>query len=203
MNPSDATHLTDQELLRLYRRDKNNEWLGVLFDRYLHLIFGVCMKYLRDEQEARDEAQQVCLQVLHALPRHRVTYFKSWLYQVAKNHCLMRLRRTGRERMLPLDTDSGVADMEASSMEEKRDLETKYAHLGEAMKHLNEAQRRCLELFYLQKKTYQEVATELGYSLLEVKSHIQNGKRNLRLAMERMDREGETDRGGGGETGSL
>lgn len=199
MNQSEAIHLSDQELLELYGRDHNNEWLGILFSRYLHLIFGVCMKYFRDENEARDQAQQVCLHVLKILPRHQVTYFKSWLYQVTKNHCLMQLRHASGQRYLQPVPEGTFPDTEEdSAVRDKQAQEKRYAHLDEAMKQLNDAQRRCVELFYLQRKTYQQVADEAGFTLGEVKSHIQNGKRNLRQAMERM---GEPAHGGKGRGG--
>jgi RNA polymerase sigma-70 factor (ECF subfamily) len=197
VNQSEAMHLSDQELLEFYGRDHNNEWLGVLFSRYLHLIFGVCMKYFKDENEARDQAQQVCLHVLKILPRHQVTYFKSWLYQVTKNHCLMQLRHASGQRRHPPAPEGAFSEIqEESAVRDKLAQETRYAHLDEAMKQLNEAQRRCVELFYLQRKTYQQVADEAGFTLGEVKSHIQNGKRNLRQAMERME---ESARGEGND----
>lgn len=190
MNPSDAIHRSDQELLALYHREHNNEWLGVLFDRYLHLIFGVCMKYFKDEQEARDQAQQVCLHVLKTLPRHRVTYFKSWLYQVTKNHCLMQLRQTNRLHLQPLAEGKELPDTGSNAeIHDKQEQETKYEYLEEAMAQLNPAQRECLELFYLRKMSYQQVAEATGHTLLQVKSHIQNGKRNLRQTMERLEAE--------------
>lgn len=146
------------------------------------------MKYFKDEHEAKDQAQQVCLHVLKILPRHKVTYFKSWLYQVTKNHCLMQLRHAPGPHLAPLSGEADVSDpTRDTDIQDKRELEIRYTHLGEAMKRLNEAQRKCLELFYLQKMTYQQVASEAGYTLLEVKSHIQNGKRNLRQAMEHLE----------------
>lgn len=152
------------------------------------------MKYFKDEHEAKDQTQQVCLHVMKILPRHQVTYFKSWLYQVTKNHCLMQLRHASGPRLAPLSGEGDVYDPTGDTeIQDKREMEVRYSHLAEAMKRLNEAQRQCLELFYLQKKTYQQVASEAGYTLLEVKSHIQNGKRNLRQAMELLE---ETHRSG-------
>src|SRR6476659_3918456 len=85
-------HMTDAELLELYYSDKNQEWIGILLERYTLLLLGVCMKYLKDENEARDCVQQIFLKVLTEAGKYRIDYFKSWLYMVAKNHCLMRLR---------------------------------------------------------------------------------------------------------------
>jgi RNA polymerase sigma-70 factor (ECF subfamily) len=197
VNPSDASYWTDQQLLEKYRKGHHNEWLGILLERYLHLIFGVCMKYLKNEEDARDTTQQICLQVLGTLPRHQVTYFKSWLYQVAKNHCLMKLRQGRHRRILPLSEGEIAEDItDGERAPDFQEQEVQYRHLNQALATLNEPQRRCLELFYLQKKTYQEVSEEAGYSLSQVKSHIQNGKRNLRLTMERLAKEAAPEENG-------
>lgn len=205
MNPSDAIHSPDQEILKHYRRDHNNEWLGILLDRYLHLIFGVCMKYLKNEENARDQAQQICLKVLKTLPHHQVTYFKSWLYQVARNHCLMLLRQSKHVRMLPLSDNEGPVSMDSPGGEsDSGEREASYLRLEQALETLNEAQRRCVELFYLQKKTYQRVSEITGYSLLQVKSHIQNGKRNLKLIMQRLGEDpGDTAERTGKDRGKI
>lgn len=187
MNLSSASNCSDSELLEKYSKGHRNEWLGILLDRYLHLIFGVCMKYLKNEEDAKDHTQQICLEVIKTLPRHQVTYFKPWLYKVARNHCLMHLR-AARVRVVPLPPE-GVAE----GLQNETDAplrESRLQNLEQALRSLNEPQRRCVELFYLQKKTYQRISEETGYSLQQVKSHIQNGKRNLRLALERMQAEG-------------
>jgi RNA polymerase sigma-70 factor (ECF subfamily) len=93
--PANSDHISDAELLELYVSDKNQEWIGILLERYTLLLLGVCMKYLKDENEARDCVQQIFLKVLTEVGKYRIEYFKSWLYMVAKNHCLMRLRDKG------------------------------------------------------------------------------------------------------------
>lgn len=185
VNPVSASHYSDQELLDHYRKDHNKEWLGVLLERYVHLLFGVCMKYLKQEEDAKDAVQQILLKILNELHRHHITHFKAWLYQVAKNHCLMQLRKAGNKRLQTLpgqlpaeeETGGGQKGMERELLLEK---------LQTAMTQLNEEQQTCIRLFYLQKRSYQEIAEMTGYSLLQVKSYIQNGKRNLKLMIERM-----------------
>ncbi|HEX2532095.1 MAG TPA: sigma-70 family RNA polymerase sigma factor, partial [Chitinophagaceae bacterium] len=85
-------HITDDQLLEWHRQDGNPDWVGVLLERYTLLLLGVCMKYLKNEEEARDSVQQIFLKVLTEVGRYRIEYFKSWLYMVAKNYCLMKLR---------------------------------------------------------------------------------------------------------------
>ncbi|HKZ66970.1 MAG TPA: sigma-70 family RNA polymerase sigma factor, partial [Chitinophagaceae bacterium] len=92
MKAEKYNHITDQELLQNYQNDHNSEWLGLLLQRYTLLLLGVCMKYLKNEEEAKDSVQQIFLKVIQELQKYKVEYFKSWLYMVAKNHCLMKLR---------------------------------------------------------------------------------------------------------------
>ena len=179
------SHLTDQELLQQFYADHDNEWLGILLQRYTLLLLGVSMKYLKNEEEAKDSVQQIFLKVIQELQKYKVEYFKSWLYMVAKNHCLMKLRdKHGR-----LTTE--INDRLVTKPEEATDLQTllQNEHTLElmeiALKELNPEQQQCVTLFYLQKKSYQEVSEETGYSMLQVKSYIQNGKRNLKIMIEK------------------
>lgn len=185
-------HITDQELLEHYYADRNQEWLGILLQRYTLLLLGVCMKYLKDETEARDCVQQIFLKVLTEAPKYKIDYFKSWLYMVAKNHCLMRLRDKGAKSVKEL-TDQNVAEQET----DRQDLlqnERTYELLEESMQELNEEQKICVNQFYLQKKSYQQIAEQTGFSLMQVKSYIQNGKRNLKIILERKLKNGQPRR---------
>ncbi|RYZ29818.1 MAG: sigma-70 family RNA polymerase sigma factor [Chitinophagaceae bacterium] len=185
-------HITDQELLEHYYADHNQEWLGILLQRYTLLLLGVCMKYLKDETEARDCVQQIFLKVLTEAPKYKIDYFKSWLYMVAKNHCLMRLRDKGSKSVKEL-TDQNVAEQET----DRQDLlqnERTYELLEESMQELNEEQKICVNQFYLQKKSYQQIAEQTGFSLMQVKSYIQNGKRNLKIILERKLKNGQPRR---------
>lgn len=192
MEPAKSPYYSDDELLERYRHEHHNRWLGILLDRYLHLIFGVCLKYLKNEEDAKDAAQQICLEVLKTLPRHQVVYFKSWLYQVAKNHCLMELRQSGKMHLLPLSAKNEPENVaERDKKKELMEMEIKETHLHQAMEQLNDAQRICVDLFYLKNKTYKSVSAETGFSMLQVKSYIQNGKRNLKTIIQRMEKEEE------------
>ena len=178
-------HSTDQELLEQFYNDHDNEWLGILLQRYTLLLLGVCMKYLKNEEEAKDSVQQVFLKVIQELHKYKVEYFKSWLYMVAKNHCLMKLRdKQGK-------FTAEINDRQIAQPEEETDrqalLQNDHALelMGEALKELHAEQQQCVTLFYLQKKSYQQISEETGYSMLQVKSYIQNGKRNLKILIEK------------------
>ncbi len=175
------SNITDQELLEQFYLEKNNSLLGILFERYTMLLFGVCLKYLKDEDEAKDAVQQVFLKSLTELHRYRVQYFKSWLYMVTKNYCLMKLRDRGRFTTELKDEPVQEEHSISEYIEKDRQLEL----MNHSLKELNPEQKQCLTLFYLQKKSYQEIAGETGYSIMQVKSYIQNGKRNLKIIMEK------------------
>jgi RNA polymerase sigma factor (sigma-70 family) len=185
VNGDKYNHISDQELLEKFYADHDNEWLGILLQRYTLLLLGVCMKYLKNEEEAKDSVQQVFLKVIQELHKYKVEYFKSWLYMVAKNHCLMKLR--DRQGKIPAElTERLTATPEEESDRQALVQNDRTLDLVEAgLKELNKEQQQCVTLFYLQKKSYQEISEETGYSMLQVISYIQNGKRNLKIWIEK------------------
>ena len=185
MKADDYKELTDQELLERFYADHDNEWLGILLQRYTLLLLGVCMKYLKNEDEAKDSVQQVFLKVIQELHKYKVEYFKSWLYMVAKNHCLMRLREKQGKITAEINEKLTAQPEEEIDRQLLVSNDRTLAIMEEALKELNPEQRQCVTLFYLEKKSYQEVSDATGYSLLQVKSYIQNGKRNLKIMIER------------------
>lgn len=178
-------NLTDQELLQLFyaRQDKN--LLGYLLQRYTLLLFGVCMKYLKNEEAAKDSVQQIFLKALQEVPRYEIVYFKSWIYMVAKNHCLMYLRN--HNKYIPIELQEHHAEHlpEEDSLREKLEKEQLLELVEQGMETLGQEQKQCVILFYLNKKSYQEISENTGFSLLQVKSFIQNGKRNIKVWVEK------------------
>lgn len=180
-------HLTDQELLKLFYIKKDQQLLGYLLQRYTLLLFGVCMKYLKNEEKAKDGVQQVFLKVLQELPKYEVTYFKSWLYMVAKNYCLMYLRDHNKHIPQELKEQHNKVLPYEDNREDKKEKEQLLELIQQGLETLNAEQKECVTLFYLQNKSYQEISNTKGYSLLQVKSHIQNGKRNIKIWIEKRD----------------
>jgi RNA polymerase sigma-70 factor (ECF subfamily) len=178
-------HISDQQLLEQFYADHDTKWLGILLPRYTLLLLGVCMKYLKNEEEARDCVQQVFLKVITELKKYKVEYFKSWLYMVAKNHCLMKIR--DRHGKMPVE----LTERYMRGAEEQPDKQSLVQDdqtielMNEALKELSPEQRQCVTLFYLQKKSYQEISDETRFTMMQVKSYIQNGKRNLKLMIEK------------------
>ncbi|CAN5751756.1 sigma-70 family RNA polymerase sigma factor [soil metagenome] len=177
-------NITDQQLLDNYYADNNSQWLGILLQRYTMLLLGVCMKYLKNEEASKDAVQQIFLKVITELQKYKVDYFKSWLYMVARNHCLMKLRdKSGRMTKEISDNMPLAADTPELELQLERDALLTYVDLS--LHELTGEQKTCVTLFYLEKKSYTEIAGSTGYTLMQVKSYIQNGKRNLKMLVEK------------------
>jgi RNA polymerase sigma factor (sigma-70 family) len=177
------SHISDQQLLNSFYTSRDNYWLGILLQRYTLLLLGVCMKYLKNEEEAKDCVQQVFLKAITELHKYRVEYFKSWLYMVAKNHCLMKLRDKQGKTPAEIREELAIAPEEDNSLHLEKDRQLQL--MDDALNELNKEQKQCVTLFYLEKRSYQEIADRTGFSLMQVKSYIQNGKRNLKILLER------------------
>jgi RNA polymerase sigma-70 factor (ECF subfamily) len=178
---------SDLKLLDRYKTTGDNQWLGILLERYTTSLFLYCMKHLESKQEAQDVVQQVQINVLMAVDKVRIENFQAWLYTIARNECFTQfrqkrrlLRKLGRADGHPISEQavepSAFASAEADNL--------RMTLLSDAFKKLPASQQVCLRLFYLLDKSYQNIADETGYTLKEVKSNIQNGKRNLKTIIE-------------------
>ncbi len=185
MSKRNINDIDDKALLQLFYNNNDNELLGILLQRYTLLLLGVCLKYLKNEEEAKDSVQQIFLKVIIELHKYKVEYFKSWLYMVAKNHCLMKLRDKGKYTA-ELNENIIVTAEDSTRKFEAAENEKVLDNLETALENLNMEQQVCIRAFYLEKKTYQQITVETGYTIMQVKSSIQNGKRNLKIQMQRM-----------------
>ena len=176
--------LSDEELIRAYRKNGKKALVGELFERYSHLVFGVCLKYLKDEASSKDAVINIFEKLMTDLKRHEIQQFRSWLFRVARNHCLMVLReqqaRMRRDEAVKAEFTSQPDPEDIGALEEK---ELEFQRLEQAIEGLKEEQKICIRLFYLEQKCYNEVADITGFTLKQVKSYIQNGKRNLRISL--------------------
>ena len=175
-------NMTDTELINLYKKGGDKQVVGILFKRYTGFVFAVCLKYLRSRDESEDAVMQIFEKLIFDLPKHSVVNFKSWLYTVAKNHCLHIIR----DRKKNLNTVPHQPFMESGQnmyLDNEDIVEMRIDALERELCNLAHEQRVCIELFYLQQKSYNEVASITGYTLNQVKSYIQNGKRNLKISI--------------------
>lgn len=180
--------LTDHELILKYRENADPDVIAELFQRYTHLVYGVSLKYLDDKDDAKDAVMEIFEGLMEDIRSHEILNFKSWLHSVTRNHCLMKLRKN---KFTHLESEEITKKSDENFMESNGDLhhdidleEYTLRELETALGFLKEPQRVCIELVYLKEKSYVEVSEMTGYSMNEVKSHVQNGKRNLRIRLE-------------------
>jgi RNA polymerase sigma factor (sigma-70 family) len=187
----DNNKLSDLELLDLYKSGQDSVYAGELFHRYSHLVFGVCMKYLKNEEESRDAVMNIFEKLLQDLKKHEIGNFKSWLHTVSRNHCLMFLR--SRQQKVEINSEESIMEVMEFNYslhlynDNEPQLEVKLGNLDDCMKKLIGEQKICVELFFLEEKCYKEITELTDYTLNEVKSYIQNGKRNLKNCLSRND----------------
>ncbi|MDR1103030.1 MAG: sigma-70 family RNA polymerase sigma factor [Tannerella sp.] len=180
-----AVSETDEELLQRYKDTGHADSFGQLYDRYVLLVYGLCLKYLRDETEAQDAVMQLFEELMTKVLRHEIQVFRTWLHTVARNHCLQLLR--SRERTLSVEYRPGV--MESDELlhlldETEDDGDIRMPALRDCMEKLPERQRTSILRFFAEEMSYADIAEATGYPLKSVKSYIQNGKRNLKICIE-------------------
>lgn len=178
-----ASNLSDGELVAQYRSSGSLAVLGDLYNRYMEMVYGVCLRYLKEPEDAQDAVMGIFEELVPKLKQHEVQNFKSWVYTLAKNHCLMKLRQQKKAPEAKIDE----AFMQSEAEEHLKDVLSREEHfrqLDECMDQLAGSQRQVIELFYLQEKCYNEICAETGLEWNSVRSFIQNGRRNLKLCME-------------------
>ena len=177
--------LSDRELVYRYQKSRNKRYIGELYERYGHLVYGVSLKYLKNVQEAQDNVMLVFEKLMSELEKSDIKNFKAWIHTVTKNQCLMHLRKNKNVR----SKEQSIEPIEYSLASETTDVEQVIAkehsltQMEQALNQLKKEQKTCVELFYLREKCYQDIAEITGFSLKQVKSYIQNGKRNLKIIL--------------------
>lgn len=179
---------SDLELIAEYKNTENKLFVGILYKRYSHLVLGLSIKYLKNEDEAKDAVMQIFEKLFADLLKHQIEFFKSWLYTYSKNFCLMiiRTRQSKLKKEIELENNADLF-METESglhLNKAEEKEKQFVALENAINELKDEQKKCIDLFYLKEKSYVEIAEMTGFSINEVKSYIQNGKRNLKIKLE-------------------
>lgn len=174
--------LSDENLVLLYQQSKDEQCMGELYSRYSALVMGVSLKYLKNIADAQDILMQVFEKLITDLPKYTIQNFKPWLYQLTKNECLMKLRKESKANITSMDNLS-LSQPEVNDLELQLQKEVLLNKLEEFIPQLKDNQKVCIELFFLHENSYLEIAQKTQLSLKEVKSHIQNGKRNLEIKL--------------------
>jgi RNA polymerase sigma-70 factor (ECF subfamily) len=178
---------SDEDLIREFRISGDLELLGELYSGYMHLVYGVCLKYFKDRDESMDAVMQIFEKLIVEIPKHNIENFRSWLYVVTRNYCLMQIRskKSNDEGLKEWINDTQIfmenyqdlhpIDKDESDMDEG---------LEDCIEKLKDEQRECIRQFYFENKSYYEIGIKMDLDEKKVKSHLQNGKRNLKLCLE-------------------
>jgi len=158
--------------------------LSNLYQRYMELVFGVCLKYFKETEQCKDAVMDIFEELRIKLKQHEVENFKGWLHVLARNYCLMKLRSPRNMKTTEFNADFMQTEQNPHLKDEHLEKEENYRQLEQCIERLPEEQKQSIELFYLQQKCYNEIVSITGIEWNKVRSHIQNGKRNLKLCME-------------------
>jgi RNA polymerase sigma factor (sigma-70 family) len=181
---SSYSHLSDNALVQQYKVCADKQLIGELYKRYAHLVLGMCIHYFKDKDVAKDTVIQIFEKLFIELKKREVENFKGWLTFVVRNHCISELRKIQTQlnrdqeyhyevKLQSVETDKDLVEAEAQKIEK----------LEKALETLNPFQKKCIEMFYLKNMSYIQIVEMTGYSVNEVKSYIQNGKRNLKMIL--------------------
>ncbi|MEM6522519.1 MAG: sigma-70 family RNA polymerase sigma factor [Bacteroidota bacterium] len=186
MSSGKPENTEEQSLIRRYQQSGDLDVLGKLYGKYMHLVYGVCLKYLKNREDSQDAVMQIFEKVVVSLIDSDVQNFKSWLFVVTKNFCLMKLRSSNyKQEQRQQDINEAFVEnsLVMHPLNEDGEMESDLSKLEVCIEQLKLEQKTCVRMFYIEKKTYVEIVEMTNYDLKKVKSYIQNGKRNLKLCM--------------------
>lgn len=177
-------NLSDEQLIRRYKKSDDLDILAQLYDRYIELVYGVSLKYLEDEGQCKDAVIEIYERLIRSVKRHDINNFESWLHVVTKNYCLEQLRKKGRKPTVLIDHES-VQSLEIAHHDKEFDIVQGNSELTHCMQQLTVRQKKCITQFYYEEKSYKDIALELELTTGNVRSHIQNGRNKLKHCLEK------------------
>lgn len=187
INPKSRQQATDQDLLDAFGKKQDLDDLAELFNRYVHLVYGVCIKYLKNKDDAQDAVMQIFEKLIGDVNRFEIKNFKSWLYVFSKNFCLMKIRSS--KAGLSIKQMGEMQEVMENELlvhhdDETNSLEENLQALEKCIETLVAEQKQCVSLFFLKEMSYKQIVEQTGLEIKKVKSYLQNGKRNLKICME-------------------
>lgn len=187
INPKSRQQATDQDLLDAFGKKQDLDDLAELFNRYVHLVYGVCIKYLKNKDDAQDAVMQIFEKLIGDVNRFEIKNFKSWLYVFSKNYCLMKIRSS--KAGLSIKQMGEMQEVMENELlvhhdDETNSLEENLQALEKCIETLVAEQKQCVSLFFLKEMSYKQIIEQTGLEIKKVKSYLQNGKRNLKICME-------------------
>jgi RNA polymerase sigma factor (sigma-70 family) len=178
-----SSSFTDSELVQQYKDTSDMDILGDLYSRYMDLLYGVCLKYFKEPDEAQDAVIHIFEELVTKVKKYEIDNFKGWLYQLAKNHCLMKLRS---RKSQPINVDTDLMHLQENMhLDDVTEKETNLIVMEHCIEQLPTEQKAAIQLFYLQEKCYKEIADITALDINKVRSFIQNGRRNLKICMDK------------------
>ena len=174
----------DIDLVKRYKEHREIAVAGLLFQRYMDLLFGVCLKYFKEPERAKDAVMQIFEELVVKLAKHEIENFRGWLYTLAKNHCLMQLRSPKAVKTTEFHVDS-MQSIDELHLEDVMAKEEQFGRMEKCLEELSAEQQQTVRLFYLETKSYKEIADITGIEWNKVRSFIQNGRRNLKICMDK------------------
>lgn len=182
LRPSTPEHYTDEQLLAEYVRNGSSRHLGQLYERYMPMVYGVCLKILKDPGKAEDAVMNIYEELTRKAKEHEIESFRGWLYVLARNHCLMEWRKHQRR---PTDLHDDMSRHDAVEQAFTYELPKNGTPLEKCLDELPAHQRKSVEWFYFEEKSYKEIANIIAEDVGKVRSYIQNGRRNLKICLEK------------------
>lgn len=177
-----SKEISDKDLITAYQSKGDLNNLSELYSRYIDLVYGVCLKYLKISEDAKDATIEIFETLIIQVKKHEISHFKPWLYQLSKNHCLMILRK--KKNYFVEIQENHVQFTDNEHLQEVLQKEIEFKKMESCIERLQNHQKAAIELFYLQGKCYKEIAKATAIEINQVKSNIQNGRRNLKICME-------------------
>ncbi|MBX2876878.1 MAG: sigma-70 family RNA polymerase sigma factor [Saprospiraceae bacterium] len=171
---------SNEQLIAAYQKTEDKAVVGMLYKRYSHKVLGLCLNYLKNVQDAEDAVMEIFIHLTEELKKHDIEKFEPWLFFVCRNFCLKKLRKTLGKKNEDISEIQEDIFVESGAEKDHNKEEERLEALSDAVDRLKEDQKRCIVLFYFEKKSYKEIELQTDYSIKEIKSHLQNGKRNLK-----------------------
>jgi RNA polymerase sigma factor (sigma-70 family) len=175
---------TDKELVAAFKQSGNMEYLSSLYQRYMDLVFGVCLKYFKDAERSKDAVMDIFEELNNKLRQHEVENFKGWLHVLTRNYCLMQLRSPRNMKTTEFNADFMQSAENTHLNGEVVEKEMNFVKMEQCLEALPQEQKETVRMFYLENKCYNEIAALTGFDWNKVRSYIQNGRRNLKICMD-------------------
>ena len=174
--------ISNDDLLQLFIEGGDIAYFGELYRRYIPLLYGLCLKYLNDKEAAHDAVMDIYSNLPEKVIHYEIINFNSWLYSVAKNHCL-QVQRKDKQTIFVKIEDAYVENEDFFTQIDKAQTQEEISALEYCITTLNEEQQKSIQLFFYEEKSYLDIVEITGFELSKVKSYIQNGKRNLKTCI--------------------